>query len=201
MPRCTATLVLQLYRTTTYETYVNSRVAAEKNPQNRWRTGVLLDPAMCRSWMALNLLNFLVPVPEIIDPVFKKTSSKRSFLKTEYERFGLVFTKTRVYKFGHRCFYADFCGVISQILWNLLTGISFITIQHINMFPALRNVTIGWIFYSNNEDTASFVKHKTSSHGLIPVPYMTWPSINTLTFFLALKKQWNTHTNLSFCLF
>ncbi len=41
------------------------------------------------------------PVPEIIDPVFAKTSPKRSFSMTEYERFGLVFTKTRVYKFGH----------------------------------------------------------------------------------------------------
>jgi hypothetical protein len=41
-------------------------------------------------------------VPEIIDPVFAKTSPKRSFSMTEYERFGLVFTKTRVYKFGHR---------------------------------------------------------------------------------------------------
>ncbi len=40
-------------------------------------------------------------VPEIIDPVFAKTSPKRSFSMTEYERFGLVFTKTRVYKFGH----------------------------------------------------------------------------------------------------
>ncbi len=40
------------------------------------------------------------PVPEIIDPVFAKTSPKRSFSMTEYERFGLVFTKTRVYKFG-----------------------------------------------------------------------------------------------------
>jgi hypothetical protein len=37
---------------------------------------------------------------EIIDPVFAKTSLKRSFSMTEYERFGLVFTKTRVYKFG-----------------------------------------------------------------------------------------------------
>jgi hypothetical protein len=43
------------------------------------------------------------PVPEIIDKVFPKTSPKRSFSMTEYERFGLVFTKTRVYKFGHRC--------------------------------------------------------------------------------------------------
>jgi hypothetical protein len=42
------------------------------------------------------------PVPEIIDTVFTKTSPKRSFSMTEYERFGLVFTKTRVYKFGHR---------------------------------------------------------------------------------------------------
>jgi hypothetical protein len=41
------------------------------------------------------------PVPEIIDTVFAKTSPIRSFSMTEYERFGLVFTKTRVYKFGH----------------------------------------------------------------------------------------------------
>jgi hypothetical protein len=40
-------------------------------------------------------------VPEIIDTDFAKTSPKRSFSMTEYERFGLVFTKTRVYKFGH----------------------------------------------------------------------------------------------------
>ncbi len=33
------------------------------------------------------------PVPEIIDPVFTKTSPKRSFCMTENERFGLVFTK------------------------------------------------------------------------------------------------------------
>jgi len=32
-------------------------------------------------------------VPEIIDTVFAKTSRKRSFSMTEYERFGLVFTK------------------------------------------------------------------------------------------------------------
>ncbi len=41
------------------------------------------------------------PVPEIIDPVFVKTSPKRSFSMTEYERFVLVFTNTRVYKYGH----------------------------------------------------------------------------------------------------
>jgi hypothetical protein len=33
-------------------------------------------------------------VPEIIDPVFTKTSPKRSLCMTENERFGLVFTKT-----------------------------------------------------------------------------------------------------------
>jgi hypothetical protein len=34
------------------------------------------------------------PVPEIIDPVFAKTSPKCSFCMTENERFGLVFVKT-----------------------------------------------------------------------------------------------------------
>jgi hypothetical protein len=43
------------------------------------------------------------PVPEIIDPVFAK-SPKRLYSMTEYERFGLVFMKTRVYKFGHSYF-------------------------------------------------------------------------------------------------
>ncbi len=33
-------------------------------------------------------------MPEIIDPVFVKTSPKRSFCMTENERFGLVFVKT-----------------------------------------------------------------------------------------------------------
>jgi hypothetical protein len=34
------------------------------------------------------------PVPEFIDPVFAKTSPKRSFSVTEKERFDLVFAKT-----------------------------------------------------------------------------------------------------------
>ncbi len=40
-------------------------------------------------------------VPEIIDPVFAKTSQNACFLLSENERFGLVFVKTWVYKFGH----------------------------------------------------------------------------------------------------
>jgi hypothetical protein len=47
-------------------------------------------------------------VPEIIDPVFAKTSPKRSFSMSEYDRFGLVFTKTLVYKFEHR--FSQHCG-------------------------------------------------------------------------------------------
>ncbi len=33
-------------------------------------------------------------MPEFIDPVFTKTSQKRSFLVIQNERFGLVFAKT-----------------------------------------------------------------------------------------------------------
>jgi hypothetical protein len=60
-------------------------------------------------------------VPEIIDPVFAKTSPKRSFSITEYERFGLVFMKTRVYKFGHRKIhtYGDVKQSTNQILPNI----------------------------------------------------------------------------------
>ncbi len=58
------------------------------------------------------------PVPEIIDPVFTKTSPKRSFCMTENERFGLVFTKTGSINSGMH-------GVRSQnppIQWNLRGG-------------------------------------------------------------------------------
>jgi hypothetical protein len=54
-----------------------------------------------QSMLLLNIFILRQSVPEILDPVFAKTSPKRSFSMTEYERFGLVFTKTRVYKFGH----------------------------------------------------------------------------------------------------
>ncbi len=38
--------------------------------------------------------DFLGPVPEIIDPVFAKTSQNARFLLSENERFGHVFVKT-----------------------------------------------------------------------------------------------------------
>jgi hypothetical protein len=37
---------------------------------------------------------YRAPVPEIIDPVFAKTSQNARFLLSENERFGLVFVKT-----------------------------------------------------------------------------------------------------------
>ncbi len=57
------------------------------------------------------LFDFFSPataVSEIIDTVFAKTSPKCSFSMTEYARFRLVFTKTRVYKFGHGTFLKSF---------------------------------------------------------------------------------------------
>jgi hypothetical protein len=40
------------------------------------------------------------PMPEIRDPVFAKTSPKRSFLMSENELFGLVFVKTEFINLG-----------------------------------------------------------------------------------------------------
>jgi hypothetical protein len=42
-----------------------------------------------------------ITVPEFIDPVYAKTSPKPWFSLIERARFGLVFTKLQVYKFGH----------------------------------------------------------------------------------------------------
>ncbi len=60
---------------------------------------------ICRAGAHITLFRRILglnSVSEIKDTVFAKTSPKRSFSMTEYERFGLVFTKKRVYKFGHR---------------------------------------------------------------------------------------------------
>ncbi len=46
------------------------------------------------AYPAENKAGFSRTVPEIIDPVFAKTSPKRSFCMTEHERIGLVFVKT-----------------------------------------------------------------------------------------------------------
>jgi hypothetical protein len=42
------------------------------------------------------------PLPEIIDPVFAKTSQNARFLLSENERFGLVFMKTGSINSGTR---------------------------------------------------------------------------------------------------
>jgi hypothetical protein len=47
------------------------------------------------------------PVPEFINPVFVKTSPKRSFLVIENERFGLVFANTGSIKSGTGLFQWD----------------------------------------------------------------------------------------------
>ncbi len=65
-------------------------------------------------------------MPEIIDPVFAKTSPKRSFSMTEYERFGLVFTKTRVYKFGHRLHEKSTSAVQINILMDKADSIPYL---------------------------------------------------------------------------
>ncbi len=77
------------------------------------------------------------PVPEIIDPVFAKTSPKRSFSMTEYERLGLVFTKTRVYKFGHS-WVGSYTRPVSSLPVPIYVHCT--TIQ--NWVPALLNCTL-----------------------------------------------------------
>ncbi len=57
---------------------------------------------------------FSLPVPEFIDPVFVKTSPKRSFSITENEHFGLVFMKTESINSGTVQF--EFFAIFSYCL-------------------------------------------------------------------------------------
>jgi hypothetical protein len=66
--------------------------SANANPQHKCVSQQIANPQISTKCCT---------VPKIIDRVFAKTSPKRSFSMTEYERFGLVFTKTRVYQFRH----------------------------------------------------------------------------------------------------
>jgi hypothetical protein len=54
----------------------------------------LITEPQVASNITVNGITALESVPEIIDPVFTKTSPTRSFCMTENERFGLVLTKT-----------------------------------------------------------------------------------------------------------
>jgi hypothetical protein len=67
------------------------------------------------------------PVPEIIDLVFTKTSSKRSFSMTENERFGPVFANTGSTNSGTVCYTVKaarrgdegWVEVLLAFLWSL----------------------------------------------------------------------------------
>jgi hypothetical protein len=47
-----------------------------------------------QQWYNIKSCLVTISVPEFIDPVFTKTSPKRSFLVIQNKRFGLVFAKT-----------------------------------------------------------------------------------------------------------
>jgi hypothetical protein len=49
---------------------------------------------ICKCRRKVSPASAFLPVPEIIDPVFAKTSQNDRFLLSENERFGLVFVKT-----------------------------------------------------------------------------------------------------------
>ncbi len=62
-------------------------------------------------------------MPEIIDPVFMKTSQNARFLLSENERFGLVFVKTGSINSG-----TDVNRVHMSMCWNV-----FICTQSVHM--------------------------------------------------------------------
>jgi hypothetical protein len=66
----------------------------------------------------------LGPVPEIIDPVFTKTSQNARFLLSENERFGLVFVKTGSINSGTGILWFYF----KIIIWHIVLLIVYRTV-------------------------------------------------------------------------
>jgi hypothetical protein len=64
------------------------------------------------------------PVPEFIEIVFAKTSTKRWFSMTENERFGLVFAKTGSINSG--------TGIKSSDVYGDIIGLSCLCIDYYN---------------------------------------------------------------------
>jgi hypothetical protein len=60
-----------------------------------------------------------LPVPEIIDPVFAKTSQNARFLLSENERFGHVFVKTGSINSGTEVLFALEKGVMRTIFYSV----------------------------------------------------------------------------------
>jgi hypothetical protein len=72
-------------------------------------------------------MDVLKPVPEIIDPVFAKTSQNARFLLSENERFGLVFVKTGSINSGTDLLKLD-------VLWVYHKRYISIYIHYMNLF-------------------------------------------------------------------
>jgi hypothetical protein len=65
---------------------------------------------------------FVTSVPEIIDPVFAKSSQNARFLLSENERFGLVFVKTGSINSGTGLWSADeACILYCSYVYSLIT--------------------------------------------------------------------------------
>ncbi len=60
-------------------------------------------------------------MPEFIDPVFAKTSPKRSFSITENERFGLVFVNTGSINSG-----TDIANVLDPVMFACCKIITYV---------------------------------------------------------------------------
>ncbi len=71
-----------------------------------------------RSWQIFAKIHESIrsPVPEIIDPVFAKTSQNARFLLSENERFGLVFVKTGSINSATRSFRENLSPVLTPVM-------------------------------------------------------------------------------------
>jgi hypothetical protein len=69
------------------------------------------------------------PVPEIIDPVFTKTSQNARFLLSENERFGLVFVKTGSINSGTGKLRNSRCYIFKDLAYSKMINLHQLTVH------------------------------------------------------------------------
>ncbi len=97
---------------------------------------------------------FNAPVPEIIDPVFAKTSQNARFLLSENERFGLVFVKIGSINSGTDLLKSSGSEIIQQYIYQSISELHSIDgyLRHSYFFCLLRmlcsrggNLNVDWM--------------------------------------------------------
>ncbi len=137
-------------------------------------------------------------------PLYLPLCPKRLFSMTEYERFGLVFTKTLVYKFGHWWCWQILRSIYSILLKAIVTHRSFSSIFRYTIFSSFAFERMRLLSCREDEFFLSFSEHCQNLHIFMffYFPYLHNPYICILfpliLSYLLTREHWMIYRGLGF---